>query len=314
MNEIIKRIDSAKHIVVIAHINPNGDSLGSASAMYTYLLTLHKKVSFFCVTKIINPKFSFLPWMQKIRNSFPTSADLAIALDCVSMSELGTDIKCDIINIDYHPSNSKYAQFNLVDTDSISTSQTLCNLFLENHIFINKKMATSLYSGLLDSSNGFMSDTMNSTVFSISSMLIESGAEYKLCNKYIIKYRSLASLRLKALMFGKMGLFNDARISLFLVTNEDIQKTGAIREDCESALAESLYLPTVEIAILLLEEKDLSIKGFLHSDRDMDVLKIASLYGGGGDKNRAYFSINNTLVLQDVSQEILKLINIEIRK
>ena len=62
MSEIIQRISQAKHVVVIAHLNPDADSLGSASAMYTYLLTLHKKVSFFCASKNINKKLLFLPW------------------------------------------------------------------------------------------------------------------------------------------------------------------------------------------------------------------------------------------------------------
>src|SRR6056300_1331129 len=103
MNDIIKRIDSAQHIVVIAHASPDADSLGSASAMYTYILTLHKKVSFFCFTKTVNPKLSFLPWFKKIRNSFPSSADLAIGFDCGSFSRLGLDnvnLNCDLINID----------------------------------------------------------------------------------------------------------------------------------------------------------------------------------------------------------------------
>ena len=312
MKDIIKRIDSAKHIVVMAHVNPDADSLGSASAMYTYLLTLHKKVSFFCVSKNINPKLSFLPWFEKVRTSFPASCDLAIALDCGSESRLGINLECDLINIDHHVSNSKYGQFNLVDTTCISTSQILCNFFVENEIPINKKMATALYAGLLDDSNGFMSDDVNGTVFATSNMLRDSGAEYKLCNKYIMKYQSLGSLRLKSIMLANMGLFNNAKIALFLVSNEDMKKTGAIGEDCEGALEESLYLPTVEVAILLKENKDLSLKGSLRSCGDFDALKVASKFSGGGHKSRAGFTMSNTFTLEDASQKILKLVNKEI--
>ncbi|MFT5662091.1 MAG: phosphoesterase RecJ-like protein [Sulfurimonas sp.] len=312
MKDIIKRIDSAKHIVVIAHINPDADSLGSASAMYTYILTLHKKVSLFCVSKNINPKLSFLPWADKVRNSFPASGDLAIALDCGSIARLGIDIECDLVNIDHHQSNPKYGEYNLVDTKCISTSQILCNFFLENEIPINKKMATSLYAGLLDDSDGFMSDDVDGTVLATSKMLIESGAEYKLCNKYIMKYQSLASLRLKAIMLGNMSLFNDARIALFLVSNEDMKKTGAIGEDCEGALEESLHLPTVEVAVLLKENKDLSLKGSLRTCGNIDASKIASKYSGGGHKSRAGFTMRSTCTLEDASQEILKLLNKEI--
>ena len=312
IKDIIQRIDSAKHIVVMAHINPDADSLGSASAMYTYLLTLHKKVSFFCVSKNINPKLSFLPWTDKLRNSFPVSADLAIALDCGAFSRLGIDVECDLINIDHHVSNPKYGEYNLVDTRCISTSQILCNFFLESHIPINKKMATALYAGLLDDSDGFMSDDVDSAVFSTLKMLIDAGAEYKLCNKYIMKYQSLASLRLKSIMLGNMSLFNNAKIALFVVTDEDMKKTGAIGEDCEGALEESLYLPTVEVAILLKENKDLSLKGSLRSCGNIDVSKIASKYSGGGHRSRAGFTMSATLTLKDASQEILELINKEV--
>ena len=265
MNEIIKRIDAAKHIVVIAHVNPDADSLGSASAMYTYLLTLHKKVSFFCASKNINPKLSFLPWSEKIRDSFPSSADLAISLDCGSKSRIGIELECDLINIDHHDSNSKFGHYNIVDFNCISTTEVLYDFFKVNNININKKMATALYEGLLDDSNYFLSDDIDGKTFAMSRELIECDADYKSCNKFIMKYQTLAGLRLKAIMLTNMKLLSDAKIALHLVSNEDMKKTGAIGEDCESALEESLFLPTVELAILIRENKDFTFKVSLRS-------------------------------------------------
>ena len=311
MKDIIKRIDEAKHIVVIAHKNPDADSLGSSSAIYTHLLRLHKKVSFFCATSI-NPKLSFIAWSEKIRNSFPSSADLAISLDCGSFTRLGVEPECDLINIDHHESNSKFGDYNLVDTHCISTTQVLCNFFASNDISINKKMATSLYAGLLDDSNGFVSDDMDGTVFATLNMLIASGADFKLCNKYIMKYQSLANMRLKAIMLGNVILLNEATIALFLVTNEDMKKTGAIGEDCESALEEALYLPTVTLSILIKENRDFTFKGSLRSSGDFDASKIASRFNGGGHTSRAGFSMDKSYTLQSASEEILKYINKEI--
>lgn len=312
MNNIIKRIDDAKHIVVIAHKNPDADSLGSASAVYTHLLRLHKKVSFFCISKNINSKLIFIPWVDKIRDSFPSSADLVITLDCADISRFEIDIECDLINIDHHESNSNYGKFNLVDAKCISTTQVLFNFFKHNDISINKKMATSLYAGLLDDSNGFLSDDVDGTVFAMSRELIECGAEYKLCNKFIMKYQTLASMKLKALMIQNMTLLNDAKVVLFLVSDEDMKKTGAVYEDCEVALEESLYLPTVEISILLRENSDGTIKGSLRSSAGFNVSKIASLYNGGGHNSRAGFNISSKYSLDKASKEVLKLINEEI--
>ncbi|PLY16356.1 MAG: hypothetical protein C0628_00825 [Sulfurimonas sp.] len=61
MSEILEKIDKAGHIVVISHLNPDADSIGSASAMYSFLLQKHKKVSWFCKTQKIDQKLSFMP-------------------------------------------------------------------------------------------------------------------------------------------------------------------------------------------------------------------------------------------------------------
>ena len=206
MNNIIQRIAVAKHIVVIADMNPNAGSLGSASAMYTYILQQHKKVSFFCAAPQLNKKFSFLPWFTKIRTSFPNSADLVITLECSSLERIGADIECDIVNIDHNKCNTKFGKINLLDSKAISTAEIVYNFFKRNDILINTKMATSLYSGILDDSRGFLSSKVNENTFSISKDLLKCKADVSTCNTFIMKYQSLAGLRLKAIMLSKMKL------------------------------------------------------------------------------------------------------------
>jgi len=300
MNNILKRIDTAKHIVVSVHVNPDADSIGSASAFYTYLLTLHKKVSFFCYTKNINQKLSFIPWFDKIRDSFPSSCDLAISFDCADVRKIGMELDCDLINIDYQNSNS------------ISITQVLFNFFVDNKISINKKMATALYAGLLDGSNGLVSDEVDGTTFAMVSELIKRGAEYKLCNNFIMKYQTLASLKLKAVMLSNMTLLNDAKIALFLVSNYDMRKTGAIDEDCESALKEALFLPTVEVSILIKENLDLTLEGLIYSSENLNSLLIASKLNGSGNSSRAVFMLSKEETLENASKRILKLVKEEI--
>ncbi|MCW8894785.1 MAG: DHH family phosphoesterase [Sulfurimonas sp.] len=311
MNEILSKIDSAKHIVVISHVNPDADSIGSASAMYTYLLQKHKKVSWYCKTKNIDTKLSFMPWFEKIRNSFPSSADLAISLDCGDIKRVGVELECDLINIDHHESNNNFAALNLVDKSAISTSMVLYDFFKQNNIKINKKMATAIYSGILDDSNAFMDEQVDGTTFAVVRELIECGAEFKTCNKNIVKSMSLAALRLKGVMFTNMTLVGDARVAIFCISDEDMKSTGALGTDCESALEESLYLPHVETAMLVRQNSDFSIKGSIRSNGDVDASKIASVFGGGGHASRAGFNISSDVTLEDAKTEVLNLINKE---
>lgn len=312
MSEILEKIDKAGHIVVVSHVNPDADSIGSASAVYTFLLQKHKKVSWFCKTQNIDQKLSFMPWFEKIRNSFPNSADLVIALDCANKKRLGVDIECDLINIDHHITNSYYGNINLVKTDFISTTEILYDFFKTNGIKINKKIATALYAGLLDDSKGFLSQKVNSELFVTVKELLDKDADFKLCNKSIMKSVSLGALRLKAVMFKNMSLKLNAKVAVFCVSDKDMNSTGAAAEDCEAPLEESLNLPYVEVSLLLRQKSDFTIKASLRSQSDVDVGKIALKFSGGGHKDRAGFELDSTVSLEEAEIKILNLIQKEL--
>lgn len=307
MNEILEKIAASNHIVVISHINPDADSLGSASAMYTFLLQNHKKVTWFCKTKNIDRKFSCIPWFENIKESFPLSGDLAIAFDCADKKRLGAEIGCELINIDHHATNSLYGDINLVQ-NTISTTEILHDFFKTNGFKINKKTATALYAGLLDDSEAFLSPMVDGTTFASVKELIELGADYKLCNENIIKKRSLSALRLKAIMFKNMSLECTARVALFCVSDEDMRSAGARGDDCNSALEESLNLEYVEVALLLRENSDFTIKGSIRSKGSINVGRIAKEIGGGGHSDRAGFELEHGVSLEDAKIMILNLI------
>ena len=312
MKQILEKIEKAGHIVVISHINPDADSLGSASAMYTFLLQRHKKVSWFCKTSEMDSKFSFLPWIENIKAIFPPSADLAISLDCANKSRLGADVECELINIDHHATNSNYGDINLVNADHISTTALLFDLFKNNGVKINKKMATALYAGVLGDSAFFMSERVDGMTFASVSELIALGADYKECNRNIAKRTSLGTLRLKAIMLKNMSLYENARVAFFYVSQEDMRSSGASIDEYKEALMEALRLVHVKVAIALVQESDFVIKGSLRSDGDMDVSKIAVFFGGGGHAQRAAFTIKDAISFEDVKNVVLNLIKKEL--
>ncbi len=303
-------IENAKHIVLIAHINPDADSFGAASAMYTFLMRLEKKVTLFCVTERINPRLAFLPWFDKMRHQFPKNADLAISFDCGAYKRLGVEVPCDLINIDHHKSNEAYGTINVVDTTAISTTQVLFDLFRENEIKINPKMATALYAGLLDDSHGFLAPKTDARSFKMAAMLTEANADINVCAQELFHHNSLAALRLKGVMFEKMYLLFDARVVVHLVTREMMAMSGGREVDCEAALEESMGLPHVELALMLRENRNGTIKGSLRSIGELDVERIAKNFGGGGHRHAAGLDIEGSS-LEACYQKLLTVIKEE---
>jgi len=309
---LFNAIENAAHIVLIAHLNPDADSLGSASAMYTYLMRLEKKVTLFCLTEHINPRLAFLPWFDKIRHQFPKNADLAISFDCGAYKRLGVEVECPLVNVDHHKSNEAYGSINIIDTTAISTTQVLFDAFNRERIKINPKMATALYAGLLDDSHGFLSPKTDARSFQMAAVLTEAKAEIDSAAQSLFHRNSLAALRLKGLMFEKMSLLFDARVVVHLVTREMMARSGAREVDCEAALEESLGLPHVELALMLRENRDGTLKGSLRSVSTLDVEQIAKRFGGGGHRHAAGFDVQG-YTLEALYDTLLNVINEEFK-
>ena len=307
MHELVKALDNAKHILIIAHVNPDADSLGSALAMYTHVLRLHKKVSLYCKTEKINPSLSFLPFFEKVRSTVPNNYDLALSFDCGSIKRLGIKPEAFLVNIDHHVSNEAYGEINIIDSSAISTTQVLYDFFKENSIKINEKMATALYSGLIDDSESFTTAKTDQRSFETATELLRCGANNALCVSKLFKERSLASLRLKAKMLAAMTLSLEGRVASTLVEKSFFDETGAYEVDCEEGLNESLELVSVNIAFMLRYTKDGRIKGSLRSKDGSDMNTLACSFGGGGHIHSAGFVVDDCS-LKSVEEKIINIL------
>ncbi len=213
MRKKFDKLDNKKHIMILSDL----DHLPVASALYSHLLRLDKKLSFSLETKLDSRKFSFLPWYDKIRTSKIISYDFVI----------------------------------LVDFTSVEFYQYLKDLNLK----INQKMATALYGGIIHESDGFLKNIGDGTIFAVLKELIDNGADYKLCNYYLRQRTTLAYLRLKAIMLKEMSLENSATKAVFYIGISDLVSSGATIDDCCEIIKEALNLPYLKEVILLDKDK-----------------------------------------------------------
>jgi len=209
----LSEIDSSEHITLLC----DEQTFANASALYTYILTQHKKVSLIA-QKSISKKFSFLPWYDKLRQNIPPSSDCIIE----------------------------------VDVDTLS----LFDLFQKEEIKINQKMATSLYGALLNEYECFCSERCNGMVFAAASKLIELNAADKECLKYLKQSKPLSYFRLQARLYKSLLLIENAKIALLAFSEDDLQASGANLDDAYMIMMEVLDLAHVQEVRLLQKEKN----------------------------------------------------------
>jgi len=214
-------IKCAKHIVITLPKSTSISLVASANALYTYLLTLHKKVSFFSNENTFARNLDFLPWMDKLKNSYPSSADLEI---------------------------------------KVQTDEEIMCFFEEQEVALNAKMATSLYASILAQSDGF-SKGINSMLFARAKSYVEAGADLQVCTKNILNFIPLSTLRLKTLLLEKMCLKENAQVAFFELSEEDLKKSGAKIDDAKSVVKDALSLPSVKRVVVKYENKEIIRQG-----------------------------------------------------
>lgn len=302
-------IDSARHIVLVVHTNPDADSLGSASAFYSYLLRTHNKITLFCASTEVNPNLAFLPWFDKLTDRFPEDADCMISFDCGSYGRLGIEKELPLINVDHHASNDFFGAHNVINTSAISTTEVVYDFFVANSIKINGKMALSLYAGLMDDSKCFSASQCNAKTFGMAQALIELGAEHTLCTQWLYHRRSLASLRMRGALLKQMKLLADGRLAVFEVSLSLLEETGAGILECKRVLEDALEMHSVQAAIMQIEHPRGGVKLSMRTDGTVDASKIMGSFGGGGHVHRA-----GTRLKQDNFTELVETIMMMIKK
>ncbi|WP_428739198.1 hypothetical protein [Sulfurimonas sp.] len=212
----LDQINENKHIVLIA----NNETFSLANVLYTYILTLHKKVSL-VATQEIDKKFVFLPWFDKVRKIVPSSGDIKIEL-----------------NLD---------------------TLRLYQEFQSHSIKMNEKIATSFYSSFLVE-DGLKSILCEDKKLSAMSELITLGADCKTCNEFLKSSKSLALFRLKSLLFANFVLKNEAKVVEVYIDEAMLKQSGAKLTDALLVAQELLEIIHVHKVVLIQKDENKILK------------------------------------------------------
>jgi phosphoesterase RecJ-like protein len=158
-----------------------------------------------------------------------------------------------------------------------------------NGVKISAKAATCLYAGNIDDTGFFAYGNMSAKTFMNSAELIELGADPIYISKQLKQSVPLARFRLKEHVMQTVDLLKNGKVGLVIITQDDLKRSGAKREDTEDIINIARELVSVELAVMILEEEDGSFKISLRSKNYLDVSKIALKFGGGGHFGAAGF-------------------------
>lgn len=309
IEKIIKEITKAKNILLLTHENPDGDALGSSLALQLSLKKINKKIKSCCFSPV--PEiFSFLPESDTFGNNFLLGDyDLVIILDCGDSRRTGfcdrikefAQYKNKIINIDHHPKNDlhKIAAINIVDYSASSTSEIVYDIIKKLNIKIDKDIALCLLCGLYTDTGSFKHSNTTPKTLLIASMLLRYGARLKKITNNIINNHSISSLKLWGIALSRLTINKKYKIAASIITQEDIKLCNATQEDVSGIVNMINTVPDAEIALFMYQIDKNTIKASLRTEsKNINLTKIANVFGGGGLKKASGFKIKAKPMVQ----------------
>lgn len=302
--EILNIINNSSNILIITHVNPDGDTLGSASALKSYLCDINKKSDILIQIKDnfnFPNAYSFLPHLNNSVNfsTLKNDYDLIIALDTASIDRIINEARTifenaeNTIVIDHHKTNKGYGKINHIKGGISSTGEVLFDLFNKLDIEITKEMAIGLYTAILTDTGCFKYESTTSHTFEIASILskkeIDTALIADLC--YTNKPKNLILFQNYVISNSNFILNN--KIAYALITKDIIEKFSA-KDEYTEGIAETLRsISGVEIA-LVLKETDSGVKVSIRTT-EADATKIVEKFNGGGHKKAAGCTIKEKI-------------------
>ena len=304
--DVREKLQAAKSITILSHLNPDADTLGTALGIYALLSKdKSKRVEVVNASTALPQYLDFLPHFKKIKHKIDYTDSLIISCDCGSIDRLGFSLEGrEILNIDHHHSNTRYGSINVILSGHASASQVAYALF-DGLYEVCPQAATCFYAALLSDTRHFTTSTVNEEVFSVAKSLVAKGAKPDEIAYHFTQRKPLASVRILEKALASLVLHNEAKIASLYVTKDDIAASGAAVPDMEGIVDYGRSLVTVEIAIFAMELED-GIRISLRS-KSVDVSKIALALGGGGHKVAAGFTLKQCKLQESIDTILSKI-------
>ncbi len=289
LREIGRKILSATNILVVTHLLPDGDALGSMTAVGRWLQREGKAVTM-AVDGGIKQRFSFLPLAEEVREKSGDGYDLLIALDCgdvVRMGEVFSTLKKKpfIINIDHHATNPNFGDLNWVDPDAASTAEMLYFLLCENDILLDEAIATSLLTGVVTDTQSFSTSNVTPRSLQAASGLMEAGANLPQITERAFNIKPHAAARLWGI--GLSNAYVEDGLAWVKLSLRDKQRAGYEGSGSAGLVTQLVNIQEACMAAVLMEQDHDRVGVSLRSRLPFRVSDIALAFGGGGHPQAA---------------------------
>jgi phosphoesterase RecJ-like protein len=296
VTEVLKQIEKRERFVLTSHARPDGDAVGSVLACSQILRAMGKDAQIVLADGV--PRiYQNLPFSDTVIETTDINGgyEAAIVLECDSIQRTrvaGLDRQF-LISIDHHLTGRPFAHVNWIDPSACATGELIYRLAREAGVPISPEVATCLYTAVMTDTGSFMFQGTNQHTFALARELVLAGADPAACARNI--YFSHRTAKMRLLGAALSNLHREGQLVWIWVTRDQMEKAGAVDEDCEGLVNYALAIQGVEVAAFFRELADGRYRVSLRSKGLQNVAAVAERFGGGGHQCASGCSLDGPL-------------------
>jgi bifunctional oligoribonuclease and PAP phosphatase NrnA len=310
MESIPDILSTNKSFIVVTHVNPDGDAIGSLLGMHLALRDMGKQSIPVC-RGVVPAMYRFLPGVDEIveesrSNNGPPP--WIISVDAATEQRISGDLSgirppAMLINIDHHPTNPGFGDLNLVDPKATSTAEIVLTVLKQVGYQLSVDVGKCLYTGLVTDTGGFRFSGVNARTMKLAAEMLESGFDSYDVTRHLFEEYPIRRLELERLLLDRIEILLDGRLVLTTLYADDFTRLGVTMADSENLVNRLRESSGVEVGVLLTNMSEELTRVSLRSKDQVDVSKIAASFGGGGHCRAA--GIKSALPLADLKLRII---------
>lgn len=316
MNKLRLLIKNSNHILLGAHVQPDGDAIGALVAVAGICNFFN--IPYTALLEEVPKRYKDLVENLNYAQNYEGDFDTFISVDCGDKTRLDKDYrvlfdKANVtISIDHHYTTTNFAEYNYVEQEGSSTCELIYKIIKSLEVEITDDMAKAIYAGIVYDTGGFMhSNTSPSTLNTVAYLMEHFKLNYPQIYYNILRMKTKKQVKVATIVNNNMYFIKDGLIGLSYISFEEMQEISATREDMSSAIYEIKNIENVTIAGFIYPLKQNQYKLSLRSDNPFNVSDVCKKFGGGGHIRASGAIIEGDLqsVLTKVQSELEKLID-----
>ncbi len=305
LKEIEDALLAAGRILVLPHVNMDGDTLGSSVALCR-ALRLSGREAMVLIDEAIPDNLRFLDHGECAADpEAMKEVELCVAVDCSDLHRLGSRKDSFLraprkICVDHHETNDSFADLNYIEPFTAATGEIIYRLLSRmsdtcGKELIDREAAEAIYAAIVTDTGNFQYSNTTAQTHLIAADLFGKGIDHSGVSVELYQNMRAERLMLQTKALETMEFFCQGHVNLAYVTQDMLKETGAAMDETEGVVETLRNIRNVEISIFLKEHAPEEIKVSFRAKSFGNVASISAAFGGGGHKKAAGCTIRKPL-------------------